>query len=110
MAYKYGRQMHCIDCGKYIGLAGRADRARALCPECYRQRQRLAYVSNKGNKPRRNQCAYLMVIRDRYDKTKLFKANQCHEGFEVIYHAPYGHLLPRKYIELPAYPIDIPSK
>jgi len=98
------RKLHCSVCGEYTGLAGRAaDRKRAICPSCYNAAARLTNAIKADSKPKPHDLAFLMVIRSRYDAAALYKSNAVPDGYDLVYAAPYGCLLPRKYAKLPAF-------
>jgi hypothetical protein len=97
------RKLHCIGCGDYIGLAGRAHRNVARCIDCDAERRKLLYAAKMDSKPKPHDLAFLMVIRSRYDAAALYKSNAVPDGYDLVYAAPYGCLLPRKYAKLPAF-------
>ena len=68
------------------------------------------YVNSRASgvwTPKENLLAYTHVIRDRYDKTKLFKFSLLQgdipKGYTVIYKGRAGTLLPKQYKGFPAY-------
>jgi hypothetical protein len=97
------RKLHCRVCGVYIGLSLRAVRSEAVCKPCYYADRAVRNAAKADSKPKPHDLAYLLVIRSRYDAAALFKANAVPDGYDLVYAAPYGCLLPRKYAKLPAF-------
>lgn len=76
------------------------------CKPCHnvirRHKAALKRAADAGHEPIPNALAYRYIIRNRYTG-ELFKANDLAELHELVYTAPPGYLLPKKYLELPEY-------
>lgn len=92
----------CISCNVFLEYEDRGRRG-GRCKKCASERAKgYRVVSGELEKARANVCAYQYVIRDRYSG-ELYKWNSVPSGYEEVYKAMPGYLLPRKYKDLKEY-------
>lgn len=88
----------CTECNVILDADNRYAK-RLLCKPCGNALARMKGKPLDTNVAQPHPLAYLMIIRDRYDK-ELYKSNDEYDMFDTVYRVPDGHLLPAKYADL----------
>lgn len=98
MGYRIAGKPKCKNCKTWLNNTNKA-KGRTLCIYCAKKIDVERATLFKHNNPKPNALAYLMIIKCRYTG-ELYKANELTEGYDLVYNAPHGHLLPKKYESL----------